>query len=482
VRRHQRTMAIRASHVDEMMAARREREEQVNALKDYSAQNTKLGFAAKQEIDITSRRRKEHLARVQAEERMHAMIQESELAARTQERINDQNKKLAGELERRKAERERKERDIQRICEESEELRELERRLKVAYMNKERAAQHDEKQVLARMAREADQAIEDQMEVDRLRLSQAEYEKQMARRNVGLAQKAHLQQQILVREKFLIEAQEEAARDKLMVDAIVNKIEEEDRRDLQIREKRKEETRKLIKDYERQRSRELQEKMEAEAEEQKQIREHMQNMAAREEGIQKALAEKEELQAEMFAKLVEDKARVTAEENELQMLRDMLWEEEMEASRAQAEKDRLIKKEKSKEEMARANQTMLAAKAKQREMDAAEEAKLVNLMMEKFAKDEEQERQAELARVSRREQYKKEIEEQKSQRLHMYEVEKTNELAGVEEDKEVEEYRKAVVAEARRRLLEEHSKRLSGFLPKGTIQSQDELALVRGAA
>ena len=174
-------------------------------------------------------------------------------------------------MERRKAERERKERDIQRICEESEELRELERRLKVAYMNKERAAQHDEKQVLARMAREADQAIEDQMEVDRLRLSQAEYEKQMvrrqtfptriatppspprhppqppllpthpcdathrrsrihARRNVGLAQKAHLQQQILVREKFLIEAQEEAARDKLMVDAIVNKIEEEDRR------------------------------------------------------------------------------------------------------------------------------------------------------------------------------------------------------------------------------------------------------------
>ena len=71
-------MAIRASHVDEMMAARREKEEQVNALKDYSAQNTKLGFAAKQEIDITSRRRKEHLARVQAEERMHAMIQESE--------------------------------------------------------------------------------------------------------------------------------------------------------------------------------------------------------------------------------------------------------------------------------------------------------------------------------------------------------------------------------------------------------------------
>ena len=57
-----------------------------------------------------------------------------------------------------------------------------------------------------------------------------------------------------------------------------------------------------------------------------------------------------------------------------------------------------------------------------------EEAKLVNLMMEKFANDEEQERQAELARVSRREQYKKEIEEQKRQRLHMYEVEKTNEL------------------------------------------------------
>ena len=50
-----------------------------------------------------------------------------------------------------------------------------------------------------------------------------------------------------------------------------------------------------------------------------------------------------------------------------------------------------------------------------------------------------------------------------------------------QEEKEVEEYRKAVVAEARRRLLEEHSKRLAGFLPKGTIQSQGELTMMRGA-
>ena len=65
----------------------------------------------------------------------------------------------------------------------------------------------------------------------------------------------------------------------------------------------------------------------------------------------------------------------------------------------------MLKKEASKLEMSRANQAMLAAKAKQRELDASEEEKLVKLMMGKFAQDEANEQAAEAARVARREQY-----------------------------------------------------------------------------
>ena len=83
------------------------------------------------EIEIEDKRRKQRFARVAAEERMSKLIDEAEYKARDDERVVSQNRQLAAELERRRLERERKEREIQRICEESEELKDLERHLKV---------------------------------------------------------------------------------------------------------------------------------------------------------------------------------------------------------------------------------------------------------------------------------------------------------------------------------------------------------------
>jgi len=53
---------------------------------------------------------------------------------------------LAKELQRQRVERERKCKEIQKICEESDELRELKEKIRLAYLNKERAAQLVESQ------------------------------------------------------------------------------------------------------------------------------------------------------------------------------------------------------------------------------------------------------------------------------------------------------------------------------------------------
>jgi hypothetical protein len=60
---------------------------------------------------------------------------------RTHARLQEQNSRLAEELQRRRAETARSSMEVQRICAESEELKELEQRLKLAYLNKERSAQ-----------------------------------------------------------------------------------------------------------------------------------------------------------------------------------------------------------------------------------------------------------------------------------------------------------------------------------------------------
>ena len=48
---------------------------------------------------------------------------------------------LAKEMSKMKIDRERQQRDIEKICSESEELKDLQAKIKAAYLNKERASQ-----------------------------------------------------------------------------------------------------------------------------------------------------------------------------------------------------------------------------------------------------------------------------------------------------------------------------------------------------
>ena len=216
-------------------------------------------------------------------------------------------------------------------CSQSEELKELEKKLKLAYMNKERAAQHEEKVVLSRMEREQNQAIDDAMEVDRQYMVAAELEKEKARRLVGLEQKSVLQVQIRERSAANEEAKLEAVRDKAMVDEIVAKIEAEDARDLAIKERHKEETRAVIRAYAVQRREEVAAKKRAEAEAQAEIKRHLDALAARNAGVAEARAAKEAAAAAAFASIAEEAERKRLEEDEMNRLRDILYEEELDA-------------------------------------------------------------------------------------------------------------------------------------------------------
>jgi hypothetical protein len=464
------------------MAATRKREDKHHDLINFTSNGRQLAHAAKMEVDISNRRRAERTKQIMNEERMQKMIDEGEQKARSDELIMSQNQQLATELERRRVERERKEREIQRICEESTELKALESRLKVAYMNKERAAQHEEREVLNRMEREQNMAMEDAMEVDRQFMVAAEMEKAKARRMVTLEQKSVLQLQIREREELLVQAQQEALRDKAMVDEVVAKIEAEDAREFALREKRKEDTRKIIRDYEIQREKEMKEKQQKDAQAEEEIKRHMEQLMKRDEKIAFAKANKDAGAAAAFQAIAEEAARVQREEEEMTRLRDMLWEEEMEAKRRKEDEARAANRQASKAQMALANKQMLEMKQHNRELEAQEEERLVKLMMEKFAKDEADERAGEERRRANQEIYKKQIADQKQLRLDLYAREKNAELESVAQIREEEEYRKAVVAEARRRLLEEHAKRLNGFLPKGALQNQEEAKLFRNAA
>lgn len=447
-------------------------------LLSFNSQNERLGAAAQSEMTAQLQRRRGQQNRIAAEMSMDAKAQRDDYTARDRARLTDQNAKLAMEIERRRALEERKEREIQRICNESEELKHLEERLKVAYMNKERAAQHAER--LKRDSQEAirNQAIDDQMEYDRQMGIRREAEKDAYRRATSLQQKATLQEQMLHRQVLMKEAADEAARDRQLVDNIVNKIAEEDRLENEELNRRKEETRNMVAAYAVQREADLAERRRKEKAEQEEIAAYYASVGNREAAVRQQAEDKKDAETRAFNKIVEETERKRREEEELRQLRDELLEEELEAARIKKEADRKAKLHQSRVDMMAANEMQKQMKRRMMEDDKREEDRLIGIMQAKFQEDEARERAKAEHRAKMKAEHMDKIEEQKQQRRDMYAAEMERERQELADDTEYESFRLDVVNEARRRLLQEHGQKLRGFLPKGALQTDAELELL----
>ncbi|KAJ1456563.1 tumor suppressor, Mitostatin-domain-containing protein [Pelagophyceae sp. CCMP2097] len=458
---------VNSSSIDATMATRRQQEDVTKGLCNYVQDNTKLQIAALSENTLPQRRRMNNSLKLENERRIKQLEEERSISQYAQDYDEKQSAALASVLERRQADRERQEREVRRICDESEELKDLELKLKFAYMNKERAAQHEEKILGERRTEQRERAMDEQMEWDRRAAEDAEADKAARSKDVLFRQKAALQAQMLERESLKAEALQEAERDRALVDVVVRQIYAEDEAELRERGKRRLETQAAIRDYEEQRHRDVEEAKAQARRDEAEIQSHANALQARERSMQQAKAEKKARDAANFAKIVAETERAAAESGELDALRDLLWAEEMEASRRREEENRAAKRAKSKAEMALANLDMLQKKAEQRRDAAAEEDRLVGIMRAKFAEDEARERAIQQQKRVATNQYIAAVSTQKQERHAMYEAAKQVELDAEAEEARLAEYKLRVIREARRRLLEEHAQDLRGFLPKG---------------
>ena len=164
------TGSLRATgaNMDLIMANKRREEIKLKVLNDYVGGQTRLTMAAEMETAVPQRRRAAQTLRLEMESRIAEEAARREAAKRRKEYEVQQGAAIAKELERRKTVQDTKEREIVRICNESEELKDLEKKLKTAYMNKERAAQHEERMLRQRREILREKAIDDAMEADRI--------------------------------------------------------------------------------------------------------------------------------------------------------------------------------------------------------------------------------------------------------------------------------------------------------------------------
>lgn len=396
--------------------------------------------------------------------------------------MNQQNEILAIEMNREKNDEERKAREIQRICEDAPELRDLERALKIAYMNKDRAAQHQEKLALMAVEVRRLEAMEEKMEYERQNSIKIDTEKLIEKKKSYDEQRIVLQRQIKERESLVLEAEKQAEIDKKIVDDIVTQINLEDQQDYYNRKKRQEETARLVRQYEEQRMRELAQRKAQEKLEEVKILEYNRLMDSRTEGLAAKKQAKKEEDDRILAQIVEETERKRREEEEFNNLRDMLWEEELEAKKRLDDANRKNAAKIMKEEMMRANAQMMENKQQVRRTEQEMEAKMVDLMKKKFLEDEQNERELIRQRKESKMKHMMLIERQRHDRQEMYNAEKVAESLEVAEALEREEYRLRVIKEARKRLLEEHAAKLEGYMPNGAFNTPEELEVFQKAA
>ena len=467
------TIRVTGSSRESMMAQRRMQENSQRNLVDFVDRSSKLQALAKQETSIPQRRKQLKKLEEEQEQRLRKADEERLRGAQRRDLEATTAEAFAGVLETRQAEKLRKEREILRICSESEELKDLETKLNIAYVNKERAKQHEEK--LQREARERlrDHAIEAAMEQERREKELAEMSKSSTSKDAQARQQQYLQDQIRERERRSYFAEEEAKRDKSLVDAVVEKIQNEDRAEYEVKAARKRQSRDLIAQYEVQRQRELEEKYRKDAEEDRAIQKHAQHLAHREAEARRQVAEKQARDAENFRRIVQETEKAREQDEEMQNLRDILWEEETQAARRAEDHARERRRLQLKQDMARANEQQVQAKADKLAQERQAELDLIQLMQEKFAKDDLHDKQQAQARRDAKQAYIDAVAKQKSDRNALYEQAKQAELDAMSGDQQADEYKQRVINEARRRLLEQHAATLDGFLPKDVLKPHE---------
>jgi hypothetical protein len=183
-----------------------------------------------------------------------------------------------------------------------------------------------------------------------------------------------------------------------------------------------------------------------------------------EEKIQKE-KEMEEEKKRMWKKIAQDTENFRKSRDDYEDLRNMLWEEERLERERKEEEEANQKQMKMKEELLRQNQEQIRLKREVLQKIEEEEKKIVQEMLEKFAADEEDERLRQEAAIQSREKYVAEAKQQREVKERMYKQEKEKQDRELNREAELENYRKTIIAEARRRLLEIHAPLLEGFLP-----------------
>jgi len=460
------------------LAEGRKREEETHNLTRHLGYDKMLNENFKSDTRVEKRRiLNEHRA---AEKDMYA-TQSLQVAAGAQQRemlLREQDERLAAELARRKTQAVREAKNVQRICEQSEELRALEEKLKAAYMNKEREAQVKESATLIQRQAEAESVHAQEMEADRQRGLQAEAYRDYLRVQDGKEMRKALDAQMEEKETQKKAAYDAFLKEKEMVDKVVEAIMAEDAAERNARHKKEAEIKGYIDDFiKEQESYKEKRRLENEAEN-AEIRAYAEQVMAREQALRVAKMKDQNAKDAILEKMSAEMAKRQKELDEMENLRNELVIQETEERVLQKEKEKMARAVQQRMDIALANEYQRQLKAIKREEEKGEEEQFRVAMLEKFAEDDRLDQMNAQKRRMKQLEHRREIERLLEERRDKYEAERQSELQEQIDAARVDQIKQQIIEEERKRMLAAHAKNLGlEHLPTGVLSTEADMRL-----
>ncbi|KAI8925681.1 tumor suppressor, Mitostatin-domain-containing protein [Entophlyctis helioformis] len=347
----------------------------------------------------------------------------------------------------------------QSIRENSSELRELEKKLNYAYMNKERSLQLQEKSLLQKHAKVKEAEFFAAMKAQAEKAKDEELEKQKSQYERSIEYHKALNHQLAEAEAKKQQDYEQFLKEKAIVDQIVQRIQEENEREAKQRLEKQRETKQYIEDFMKERERWRQLEVERQLAENTRIEEYA------------------HIQHQREADLEQKKKRIEADKGAIY---DRLAAEMQAKERAMArrkDKELLEQRIRKRLELIDAYQQQVKDKKLRLEKERSEEEEFRQKMMRKFAEDDKLEQLNQQKRRMRQIEHKRAVDALVEERRRLFQEQIDDQQRQLQREMEIEKYRQAVIEQERQRLLREHASKLVGYLPKGVLRDEKDLEL-----
>lgn len=361
----------------------------------------------------------------------------------------------------------------QQLRESNVEIRDLEAKLRQAYVNRALAVQIAQKEVTQKREKELREAEHQRAETERMRALEAEMVEEQKARVESLKLLKSLDAQMEEKQKIEQADFKQFLAEKRLIDEVIAKVKEEERNRVAAAMHKKQVEADTIREFVEGRKVWAVKEKEASEEENRQIIKFIEKKDAWRREQEAIAKDRRSLKNESILKLAEDIHQQQRDEEERTRLMHELHEgrlKEVEMAVDQAEIEREVRR---KLQLRESNALAIEVRRKQMEQRRVEEEAWKRKMTEEAEREAKLEQMSDQKRRMKRLEFQREAQRNVEERRLQKEAEKRADEQFWRDQKEEQIRREETIEAERCRLLREHATRLIGFMPQGLLKPND---------